>query len=106
MDSANGVNLISKAAAADDLYAAKNHHRDYLQPPDQVEISYIPALSQVALLQDADEAAGQRVVANAVRELKAAALQASNPLDASYLISLVHKFQALGRIAPQEAAVI
>lgn len=63
--------------------------------PDLVEISAIPSLIQVQQIQTFDPSQYQTVLTVAVRELKAAALQTSDPFEVAYLLDLAGKFQQL-----------
>ncbi len=63
--------------------------------PDRIEISSIPTLSQAEQTGGSNPTQFQAVLTDAVRELKAAAVQTSDPFEAAYFLDLAGKFQAL-----------
>jgi len=63
--------------------------------PDLIEISAVPSLFEAQQVQAHDPSQYQTVLTDAVRELKAAALQTSDPFEVAYLLDLAGKFQQL-----------
>jgi hypothetical protein len=62
---------------------------------DLVEISNVPDLSQVTSLQNSNPTQFQAVLSDAERQLRAAAMQSTDPWEAAYLSSLANRFQEL-----------
>jgi hypothetical protein len=62
---------------------------------DLVDVSTVPALSQVEPLQTRNPEQFQAVLTDAVRQLRAAAFQTTDPVEAAYLSSLANRFQRL-----------
>src|SRR5262245_35247761 len=62
---------------------------------DFVEITSVPALSQTQIIIGGNPSAGERILNDAIRELRMAADRAIDELEAQYLHSLVTKFEQL-----------
>jgi hypothetical protein len=62
---------------------------------DIVEIATVPSMSQLEPLQSGNPSQFQAVLSDAVRQLRAAAWQATDPIEAAYLSGLADRFQRL-----------
>jgi hypothetical protein len=62
---------------------------------DQVQLATVPLAAQVEQLQRTDASSLQAVLSDAIRKLRSAASESSDPVEAGYLSDLANRFQWL-----------
>jgi hypothetical protein len=72
-------------------------------PVDQVQISTLPLTAQIEQLQREDPPNFRAVVGDAIRQLRAAAWQSTNQVEAAYLSGLADRFQRLAETSISES---
>ena len=89
-----GESLSARSSAA----AARVSSSDAPAHPliqDLVEIANVPAIVQIEPLQAANPTRFQLVLSDAIRQLKEAELQTTDPAARAYLVSLAERFRRL-----------
>ena len=67
---------------------------------DSAEIANVPALVQIAPLQTSNPTEFQSVISGAIRQLREAEAQTTDPQELAFLTSLTDRFQQLQEVGP------
>jgi hypothetical protein len=97
MGSINSLGDPAFAGLSDSSFAASaTRVQPVSQIEDQVQLATIPFMAQAEQqFQDKNPPNLQAVLGDAIRNLRAAALQSTNPVEAAYLSGLADRFQRL-----------
>ncbi len=69
--------------------------KDVQVPEDQVQLATVPLLAQVEQIRKADASSFRAVLGDAIRKLRVAAAETSDPREAAYFSDLANRFQRL-----------
>ncbi len=68
--------------------------KDVQVPEDQVQLATVPLLAQVEEIQKTDTSSFQAVLSDAIRKLRVAAAETSDPTEAAYFSDLANRFSS------------
>ena len=97
----------SRSAQSNPLAAGAATKASHVNPDlqDLVEIANVPSLVQIAPLQTSSPTELQSVLSDAIRQLKAAEAQTTDPATLAFLTGLADSFQQLQEFGPPALSV-